>query len=114
MKKIMTLCFFAFAMVVGTQTVAAQSMVEINSLASKKSQELKKNIKFSDEAEHVIYEAFKAYEQKMATMTKAEAAGDIISNEDKLSVKKMRDIKVEKVLDENQYALYLKLSENMK
>lgn len=114
MKKLITLCFFAFAMVLGTQTVAAQSMVEINSIASKKSQELKKNIKFSDKTEHAIYEAYQAYESKMASITKHEAAGDVVSKDDKLSVKKTLDATVEKLLDAEQYQLYLKLSADMK
>ena len=114
MKKIMTLCFFAFAMVMGTQTVAAQSLVEINSLASKKTQELKKNVKFDDATEHQVYEAFQAFEQKTASVTKIEASGKTVSSEEKETIKNMLVEKLKNIFTEDQFVRYLEFSKNKK
>ena len=114
MKKIMTLCFFAFAMVLGTQTVAAQSMGEINSIASKKTQELKKAIKFSDETEDKVYETYQLYEQKMATVTKTEAEGGTISEEDKTIIKNILNERFKNIFNEREYETYLKIAKDQK
>jgi len=47
MKKIITFCFFAFALVIGTQNVLAQNKLEINKEANEKAYELRKQLKFS-------------------------------------------------------------------
>ena len=60
MKKIITLCVFAFALVLGTQTMNGQTMVEINQAAFTKTQELKKIIKFDAETEEEVYLVYQA------------------------------------------------------
>ena len=110
----MTLCFFAFAMVLGTQTVAAQSMVEINSIASKKTQELKKAIKFSDETEDKVYETYQLYEQKKATLTKTEAEGGTVSAEDKATINNILNERFKNLFDEREYAIFQKISKEQK
>ncbi len=106
MKKLLTLCFFAFAMVLGTQTIAAQSTVEINSLASKKTQELKKAVKFSNETEHIVYETYQEYEQKMAKVTKLEAEGKTITSEEKKVIANMVSDKFQKIFSESEFERY--------
>ena len=83
MKKIITLCVFAFALVLGTQTMNGQTMVEINQAAFTKTQELKKIIKFDAETEEEVYLVYQAYESKMYNVNQSIANGDVISDEDK-------------------------------
>ncbi|MCK7588984.1 hypothetical protein M0G43_00200 [Subsaxibacter sp. CAU 1640] len=89
MKKIITLCLFAFAMVLGTQSINAQSMVEVNSLAAKKTQELKKAVKFNTETEEAVYETYQTYVKKQMSFEKVAANGGTVTAEEKEKVEKM-------------------------
>ncbi len=114
MKKLMTLCFFAFAMILGTQSVASQNIIEINSLASKKTQELKQVIKFSDETEELIYKTYQTYEQKKYDLEQLKARGESVAQED---VKRVENIIVEQfrsIFTEEEFARYLEFEKNQK
>ncbi|GFZ92990.1 hypothetical protein GCM10011531_26200 [Aquaticitalea lipolytica] len=107
MKKIITLCVFAFALVLGTQTMNGQTMVEINQAAFTKTQELKKIIKFDAETEEEVYLVYQAYESKMYNVNQSIANGDVISDEDKQKVESMLFKRFKKIFTEEQYELYL-------
>ena len=114
MKKIITICLFAFAMVLGTQTVAAQSKVEINSIASKKTQELKKAIKFNSDTEDKVYQTYQMYEQKMANLEKIIASGETVADEDKEKINNMLNDKFRTIFTPEQYKLYLEYADQQK
>lgn len=61
MKKIITLCVFAFALLIGSQNVYAQNTLEINAEANSKTKELRKVIKFDQEKMQAVYEALQEY-----------------------------------------------------
>ena len=114
MKKIITFCFFAFAMILGTQTVAAQSMVEINSIASKKTQELKKAVKFNNDTEDMVYKTYQAFEKKKANLEKITASGETVSAEDKQKINNMLNEKFKSIFTPEQYKLYLAYADQQK
>ncbi|WP_299889399.1 hypothetical protein [uncultured Lacinutrix sp.] len=64
MKKVFTLCLFAFALLIGTQTAFAQDKVSINEIAANKTKELRSQLKFEDSALDDVYNAFRDHELK--------------------------------------------------
>jgi len=85
MKKVITLCLFAFAMLIGTQTTFAQDKVKINENASLKAKELRTQLKFDENAMEKVYLAYQTYENKMFSveknMTKGTADYDNVSKQ---------------------------------
>jgi len=68
MKKVITLCLFVFALVLGTPSAVAQNTklvdkIEINSQAAEKTEALRKFIKFNDTQRDLVYEALREYTQ---------------------------------------------------
>ncbi|MEZ4793114.1 MAG: hypothetical protein R2783_06535 [Gelidibacter sp.] len=114
MKKIMTLCFFAFAMILGTQTVAAQSKVEINSLAAKKTQALKKAVKFNNDTEDLVYQTYLSYEKKKYSIDKALTEGETISDEDRKKVDNILTDKFKSIFTAEEYRRYLAFEDSQK
>jgi hypothetical protein len=114
MKKIITLCFFAFAMILGSQTVAAQSMVEINSLAAKKTQELKKAVKFDSETEEMVYKTYQAYAQKKFNVDKSTDNGNTVSAEDREKIENMVAEKFKSIFTEAEFKRYLDFADMQK
>jgi hypothetical protein len=73
MKKIITLCLFVFAMLIGNQSVVAQNnklpnKIEVNTIASEKTEALRKFIKFSDSQRDSVYQAMREYTQADLTI----------------------------------------------
>ena len=106
MKKIITLCLFVFAMFLGNQSLAAQNSKleikkEINAEASKKTEALRKFVKFSNDQRDEIYTALKLYGQN-----RAQLESKPINEEDEAKIEKQLDDKVKAVLSEEQYERY--------
>ena len=114
MKKIITLCFFAFAMIIGTQTAVSQSLIEINSLAAKKTQALKKVLKFNAETEELIYTTYQAYEQKKSNMEKIVEDGRSVSSQDQKKIDAMLTDKFKSILTDEQFKRYLSFADEQK
>lgn len=114
MKKIITLCLFAFAMIVGTQTATAQSTVEINAIAAKKTQELKKFVKFSDSVEETVYQIFQNYERKLYNMNESMASGNDVKEADKIELNNYVENKIRAVFNDQQYKSYLEFMKTPK
>lgn len=114
MKKIMTLCFFAFAMILGTQTVAAQSVIEINSLAAKKTQELKSIIKFNHETEDLVYKTYQNYEYKKYSIEELKAQGKSVSQEDMKKFDNLLPEQFRAIFTEDEFQRYIKFTNNQK
>lgn len=104
MKKIITLCLFAFAMLIGTQSVTAQSnLVKVNAEASEKTEALRKAVKFDNDQRDKVYLAIQEY-------TKVKMSKDI----DKASMEKAKnnlETKIKAILSDEQYERYKTFTE---
>lgn len=104
MKKIITLCLFAFAMLIGTQSATAQSnLVKVNAEASEKTEALRKHIKFDTEQRDQVYIAIQEFTKVKMSAKKDEA-----------SIKKAEntlETKMKAILNEEQYERYKTFSE---
>ena len=104
MKKIITLCLFVFALLVGSQTAFAQKTSTVDREAISKTEILQKQIGFDDAQADKIYEAIKEH---------AKAANEFKSKDgmDKSqSMKKINDEldrKLKGILTEKQYETYI-------
>ncbi|NRD21625.1 hypothetical protein HNV10_00125 [Winogradskyella litoriviva] len=106
MKKVITLCLFAFAMLIGSQTLVAQNskletMKEINAEAAKKTETLRKYVKFDNDQRDEVYEALKLYGQSRANLE-----GKDITDEEDAKIEKQLDDKIKSILSEQQYESY--------
>ncbi|MUU78910.1 hypothetical protein [Winogradskyella endarachnes] len=106
MKKLITLCLFAFAMFFGSQTLTAQNskldaMKKINATAAKKTESLRIHVKFGPEQRDDVYEALKHYGQSIANLE-----GKDVSAEENAKIEKQLDDKIKSILSEEQYELY--------
>ena len=61
MKKLITLCLFAVALLFNAQNITAQNTIEINKEANIKTKELRKVIKFEREKMQDVYKAYQEY-----------------------------------------------------
>ena len=92
---------FVFAMVLGTGSLMAQSQIEINSLASKKTEALRKFVKFDNAQRDQVYDALKEYGQANANLTS--------DNTDAIAFEKIKNRlqeKIKSILSEEQYQRY--------
>lgn len=111
MKKIITLCIFVFALFTGTQTIEAQNSKleikkEINAKAAKKTEALRKFIKFSNDQRDDIYIALRTYGEAKFSTKETEA-----NKEEIAKIEKQLDDKVKTILSEEQYERYKTYSE---
>ncbi len=114
MKKLITLCFFAFAMILGTQSAASQNIIEINSLAAEKTQELKKVIKFTDETADLIYKTYQIYEQKKYDLEQLNARGESVAKDDVKKVENILSEQFKTIFTEEEFERYLEFEKNQK
>lgn len=104
MKKIITLCLFAFAMLLGTQSVTAQNnLVEVNAEASEKTEALRKYIKFDNDQRDQVYLAIQEFTKVKMSAKKDEASM-------KKAESNLED-KMKAILSEEQYERYKTYSE---
>ena len=104
MKKVITFCLFAFIMVLGTESVTAQSTLtknEINEKASSKTSALSKQLGISRDQSQQMYKAFQDFIKQNATLKK-----DALSKEKGLKAEKVLDDKIKEILSKEQYELY--------
>lgn len=94
MKKIITLCFFAFAMFLGTDTANAQSnKIEINAVAAEKTEALRQHIKFNDDQRDKVYLALQEYTQSSVDLANANIDNEeAVEKIELLLVNKMKEI----------------------
>ena len=111
MKNVITLCLFAFVMILGSESVMAQNSklenrIEINTVASKKTEALRKYVKFTSEQRDQVYNALKAYGQ-----AKASLEGKPENEEEDAKIEKQLDDKIKSILSDEQYDRYKTYSE---
>ncbi|MGR7812332.1 hypothetical protein [Lacinutrix undariae] len=102
MKKIITFCFFAFALCFGATNMNAQTKIEINKVANEKANELKKVIKFNDNTLEDVYQAYKAY----GNAKKALKFNVNVTEEDKTKAETTLQENMKKALTEEEYNRY--------
>ena len=105
MKKVITLCLFAFILILGSESVMAQSTpnkIEINAEASTKTEALRKYVKFDKDQRNEIYTALQAYGNQKATLNN----GTTLSEESVARLEKELDDKVKEILTQDQYERY--------
>lgn len=105
MKKIFTFCFFAFALLIGTQSALAQDKVSTKQKAFNKAKELRSTVKFNDNTLEQVYNAYYAYEKGIISLEGAK-------NEEataKLSLELQSNLKT--ALGEDVYKRFLNVLE---
>ncbi len=107
MKKIITLCLFVVAMFLGNQSVVAQnselaSKIEVNAIASEKTEALRKFIKLNDSQRDRVYLALREYTQTNASIEqqKKSSKDQFEKNEQRL------ESKMKGILTEEQFLRY--------
>jgi len=105
MKKIITFCAFALIMILGVQNITAQNqnLIEINTIAFEKTDELRKVIKFDNTQRDKIFEAFKVYQKHITGLNNSE--------ETKKKIEKIFDEKMKTILNDEQYQRYKDLNQ---
>lgn len=108
MKKILTLCFFAFAMVIGTQTATAQSKTETKENAANFAKKLQQLLQFDDATLSQVYEAYKEFNDKSATIKATNAVGtEAYAKNTKLIQERLMSSVKNALNDEAMYNRYL-------
>ncbi|MEJ6792154.1 MAG: hypothetical protein QNK89_05310 [Lacinutrix sp.] len=107
MKKIFTFCFFAFALLIGTQSAMAQDQAEINEKAIVKAKELRSVLKFNDSKLEQVYNAYQAYENKIYSLDKYLTSGSTEYNEVLLKTNKKLQSSIKDALGNDLYKRYL-------
>ena len=103
MKKVITLCFFALALLVGTQAISAQTnIIEVNKRASEVTEELRKFIKFDDDQRDQVYAAYQEYMQ--ATLDLKQVA--VVEDGVREKINTLLNDKIKGILTDEQYARY--------
>ncbi|SDZ88207.1 hypothetical protein [Bizionia paragorgiae] len=112
MKKIITFCFFAFALVIGTQNVVAQNKLEINKEANEKAYELRKQLKFSDDVLEETYQAYKGKALKKYSLAKHHGVDTPAYKKNMATLEADFKAKMESILTEEQYSRFVILNES--
>lgn len=110
MKKIFTFCFFTFALLIGTQSITAQSTNQINEKAANSAKELRSQLKFDEVALEKIYHAYQEYESKIISLNES-ATPSSQYDKDKLSITTRLQNSIKAALPKEVYARYLIISE---
>ncbi|TYB72505.1 hypothetical protein ES677_13975 [Bizionia gelidisalsuginis] len=112
MKKIITFCFFAFALVLGTQNAVAQNKLEINKVANEKAYELRKELKFSDDALEETYQAYREKALKEYSLAKHDGVNTPAYAKNMATVEAKFSATMESVLTEEQYKRFTIINES--
>jgi len=108
MKKVITLCLFAFAMFFGTESAMAQTnKLEVNSQAAEKTEALRKFVKFDNSQRDQVYAAFQEYTQATLDLKKVETVEEGVIEK----IEKLLDTKMQSILTEEQFQRYKEFSE---
>ena len=103
MRKLITLCFFAFALVCSTQGLDAQNIKEINGFASEKAKEIRKVIKIDNNQLEEVYQAYKEFQTNYVKLS-----DDIDGNQKQIKkLNAILDEKLKDILNEEQFDKYL-------
>jgi len=105
MKKLITLCFFAFALLFSTQGLMAQNIQEINATASEKAKEIQKNIKINNLQLEDVYQAYKEFQTNYVKIS-----DDLAGNQEQImKLNDLLDEKLKGILTNEQFERYLEI-----
>jgi methionine-rich copper-binding protein CopC len=103
MKKIITLCLFAFIMILSTNTAAAQDIEAIRTISVKQTKELRSEIKtMTSEQTEQIYEAFKNYNKRKAILDQSTTAETKMNSQNKQQL----NTTMKNILTAEQFEVY--------
>ena len=111
MKKVLTLCLFAFALLLSTQTATAQEKAEINKIAAERAQELRSQLKFNDNALEQVYLAYQEYENKLSSVKKHMTEGTTDQKQAVAAVNKRLNNNIKNAIGAELYNRYLILTD---
>jgi hypothetical protein len=105
MKKLTVLTLVLI--LAGMFSLTAQNKLQINAAAAEQTEELRKQIKFSDEQRDQVYEICKEYQAAYQTLSV-----DLQANKEwKTKIDTRLSEKLSTILTEEQFAMYQKLNE---
>jgi hypothetical protein len=105
MKKLTVLTLVLI--LAGMFSLTAQNKLQINAAAAEQTEELRKQIKFSDEQRDQVYEICKEYQAAYQTLSV-----DLQANKEwKTKIDARLSEKLSTILTEEQFAMYQKLNE---
>lgn len=103
MKKIITLCLFAFAFLISSQNTFAQNTLEINAEANTKTKELRKVIKFDQDKMQAVYEALQEY-----GVAYKKISANLSANDERLKkINNHLDNRLKDIFTDEEYQKYL-------
>lgn len=103
MKKLITLCFFALALLFNTQGLDAQNIIDINAFASEQAKEIRKAIKIDNTQLEEVYQAYKEFQTNYVKLQ-----NDIEGNQQQIKkINTILDTKLKSILNEEQFGKYL-------
>ncbi|WP_055448071.1 hypothetical protein [Lacinutrix mariniflava] len=108
MKKIFTFCFFAFALLIGTQSASAQDQVSLKEKAYLQAKEMRTQIKFDDTTLEQVYEAYYAHEKNLLSIEDSKSTGE---KEIIAKANTTLEANLKSALGEDLYKRYLILTE---
>ena len=111
MKKLFTFCFFAFTMLIGTQSALAQNKAQINETAYKQAKELRSQLKFSDSKLEQVYKVYQAYENKLVSIKDNLESGTTEFTSAKAILNKNLQSGIKTALGNDLYKRYIILTE---
>ncbi len=105
MKKLITLCFFAFALLFSTQGFDAQNIKDINAYASDQAKEIRKIIKIDNNQLEEVYQAYKEFQTNYVKFSK-----DMDGNQKQIEkLNAILDTRLKSILNEEQFEKYLSI-----
>lgn len=105
MKKLITLCFLAFALIFSTQGLIAQNTLEINGAASDKAKVIKKTIKLTQDQVEDVYQAYRTYET-----TYQKISSDLDGNKELYEkINTVLDTRFKEIFSAEQFDRYIEL-----
>jgi len=108
MKKIITGCLFALALLLSTQNITAQNTLEINAEANAKTKELRKIVKFEESKMDDVYKVYQDY-----GIAYKKISVNLEGNVGRLKkIDTYVDNSLKDILTEEQYITYLKYFRN--
>lgn len=108
MKKLLTGCLLAIALLFSAQNITAQNITEINKEAAKQTETLQKLIKFDKEKMDAVFKAYKEFGKASAELSSSEQSPELLAK-----LNKELDKKLEGILSELEYHNYLELVRGM-
>ncbi|WP_370214304.1 hypothetical protein [Mesoflavibacter profundi] len=116
MKKLFTLCLFAFGFLLTSQTAIAQQKFseDVNQTAKQKTIEYSRLLKADQTTQDAMFDAFREYYDKTNTLNNSFRVGTTDYNELQSKINKRLLTSLEATLNEEQFVKYLEITDQIK